>query len=84
MEEENGGFGRCWGNVYITVRGERRGGFEAFAVLGKCYMCHSVGSRRRINLFEVKKENSVNVSKGSKGMNAFRWEVPSRSMTKPR
>ena len=38
MEEENDGFGRCWGNVYIAVRGGRRGGFEAFAVLGDA-MC---------------------------------------------
>lgn len=40
MEEENDGFGRCWGNVYIAVRGGRRGGFEAFAVLGERYVCH--------------------------------------------
>jgi hypothetical protein len=41
MEEENDGFGRCWGGVYIAVRGGRRGGFEAFAILGERYVCHS-------------------------------------------
>lgn len=46
MEEENGRFGRCWGNVYIAVCGGGRGGFEAFAVLGKRYMCHSAGEKK--------------------------------------
>jgi hypothetical protein len=41
MEEKNDGFKRCWGDVYIAVRGRRRGGFEAFAVLGEHYVCHS-------------------------------------------
>jgi hypothetical protein len=61
MEEENGGFGRCWGNVYIAVCGGRRGGFEAFAVLGERDMCHGA-ARRRMNLFKVKKETSVKAS----------------------
>jgi hypothetical protein len=46
MEEENSGFRRCWGNVYIAVCGGRRGGFEAFAVLGESYMCHSAGKKK--------------------------------------
>ena len=64
VEEENGGFGRRWGEVHVAVRGRRGRGLEGLAILWESYVRHGADWRASWNgLPHLDREFSFKASK---------------------